>query len=490
VKIINILSLLHLLPYNKNKFTIVHNQFRMQGNNHKTFKRLRKKYPLMIYESFNWQVNNSTLFITYHFNISGKYDFFPKYEIPLGEAGITAFKETFIDNMVFHIGMVELISYWKLTCSPVILIKPFWINADQQIWWRKLYFLGLGEFFYLNGIDVDEHSILDFEFEKRPFLLRKNFLLNSANGVLIPVGGGKDSLASLSILSDYQHSLMAFAINPGMATEESVKIAGLGNNFLRVKRILDPLLVSLNSKGFLNGHTPFSALVAFVSSFVGCLHGYRFVALSNEASANEATIPGTNINHQYSKSFDFENDFRRYMSNYVTLHVEYFSLLRPLNELQIAAVFSQNPEFFKVFRSCNVGSKTNSWCCNCPKCLFTYIMLSPFLDPNTLVCIFGENLLEKESLVPLLDQLTGVASEKPFECIGTIEEVNSALAYLCTQYPSKELPVLLKHHNRVTGSIRFLDISDQFNAWNECHNLHKPFLALLKEKLAKANIPH
>lgn len=478
-----------LYPYNKNKFTIVHNPDSMQGNNYNTFKRLRKKYPLMTYKDFHWQVSDNTLFVTYHFNISGKHNFFPKYEIPLAGSDLKSFSVPFIDNMVFHIGMVELVSYWKLTCSPRIKVKHFRLNAVQQNWWRKLYFLGLGEFFYINGIAIDENSLFAFEFEEKSRLVRSDFTINSGNGVLVPVGGGKDSLASLSVLSAYQEPLMAFAINPGLATEESVKIAGLENNFLKVKRILDPLLVKLNGKGFLNGHTPFSAIVAFVGSFVAALHGYGFVALSNESSANEATIPGTNINHQYSKSFEFESDFRKYMIKYVTSNVHYFSLLRPLNELQIAAVFSQNPDYFKVFRSCNVGSKTNSWCCNCPKCLFTYIMLSPFLETTTLVSIFGENLLEKESLVPLLNQLAGIAAEKPFECIGTIDEVNSALAYLSSLYQEKELPLLLKHHQTVTGSIRFSEFADQLNSWNDCHNLYNPFEKLLKEKLFKAITP-
>ncbi len=40
--------------------------------------------------------------------------------------------------------------------------------------------------------------------------------------------------------------------------------------------------------------------------------GHKYIALSNESSANEATVSGTQINHQYSKSFDFEDDFRTY----------------------------------------------------------------------------------------------------------------------------------------------------------------------------------
>ncbi len=455
----------------------------MQGNNSNTFKKLRKNYPLITYEGFHWQAQNSILSITYHFNISGKYDFFPKYEIPLADHNLDSFNISFIDSMIFHIGMVELISYWKLTCSPRILIKPFRIKAFQQDWWRKLYFLGLSEFFYLNGIDVEENSLLTFEFEKMSKLVGRNFSLDSGNGVLVPVGGGKDSLATLSVLSGFSEGQMAFAINPGMATVESVKIAGLENNFVKVERILDPLLITLNNKGFLNGHTPFSALIAFVSSFVASLYGYRYIALSNESSANEATIPGTNINHQYSKSFDFENSFRKYIVNFITRDLYYFSLLRPLNELQIASLFSQNPGYFKIFRSCNVGSKTNSWCCKCSKCLFTYIMLSPFLTTEILVSIFGENLLEKKTLIPLLDQLTGIAPEKPFECIGTIDEVNSALGYLASKYAGKELPALLKHHQKVTENIMFTGLPNQLISWNECHNLHDQFEKLLKDKL-------
>jgi UDP-N-acetyl-alpha-D-muramoyl-L-alanyl-L-glutamate epimerase len=458
----------------------------MTDNKQKIFKKLRKKYPVFVYEEFSWTIQDNTLHLLYHFSLANKYNFFPKMAIPLKGWNIKSLDNRLLNNIVFNIGMVELVSYWKTACPFEIHIKPYRLTIEQQDWWRKLYFQGLGEFFYLNNIDVVESELLSFSFADSAWNMPVSFKTLKSEGVIIPVGGGKDSLVSLSVLNTADVEKVAFAINPGRATIESVKIAGLEKSFFEVRRSLDPLLLKLNAEGFLNGHTPFSALVAFVSLIAAVITGNGFIALSNEASANEPTIPGTNINHQYSKSIEFETDFRQYMIRYITRDIQYFSLLRPLNEIQIGAIFSQNPDFYRVFRSCNVGSKTDTWCCNCPKCLFTYIMLSSFIDANKLIGIFGENLLEKESLLPLMEQLAGLTDEKPFECIGTIEEVNSALASLTAKYQDENLPVLLRHHKLKTPAVRFASIHEQLRYWNATNNLNPFFEKLLQNSLLQA----
>ncbi len=458
----------------------------MSRNNHKKYLSLRKKFPLFTYESYSFEVENNELQLQFHFILEGKVDFYPRYTIPLKRFSIAHLHPYLLNSLVFHIGMVEMVSYWKASCSPKVLIKPFQLNTLQQKWWKELYFHGLGEFFYLNGIEASFGDFIEFTFEKYARPISQRQAVETHNGVIIPVGGGKDSLVTLSVLANVSNERIAMAINPGKATLESVKMAGLEEDFFSIQRTLDPALIELNQQGFLNGHTPFSALVAFVGILVSAITGHKHIALSNESSANEATIPGTTINHQYSKSYGFEKDFRKYVNRFISSDVNYFSLLRPLNELQIAAVFAQNPQFFPVFRSCNAGSKTNSWCCHCPKCLFTYIMLAPFVENHTMVGIFGENLLEKESLIPLLDQLSGLATEKPFECVGTIDEVNSALASLWSGKEEEELPVLLRHHKSRTGGIRFKDIDEQMKFWNPFNGLYENFSDLLKKNLEKA----
>ena len=243
--------------------------------------------------------------------------------------------------------------------------------------------------------------------------------------VLVPVGGGKDSVVTLECLRN-EMPVIPLIVNPRGATLNCVKTAGYTeNDFIVINRTLDPTMLQLNAEGYLNGHTPFSALLAFISVLVAFGSRSKYIALSNENSANESTVPGTNINHQYSKSIEFERDFRNYVAENLNDKVQYFSFLRPLSELQIASLFAQCEAYHPVFRSCNVGSKTDSWCGHCPKCLFTWIILSPFLSREKLTAIFGKDLMADASLQPILEELNGTAAVKPFECVGTVEEVRA-----------------------------------------------------------------
>jgi hypothetical protein len=226
-------------------------------------------------------------------------------------------------------------------------------------------------------------------------------------------------------------------------------------------------------------------MLAFVSVLTALIYGKAEVALSNESSANEPTIPGTNINHQYSKTLEFENDFRSYLTQYITEDISYYSFLRPLNELQIAKLFSGFPEHFNTFRSCNVGSKTDSWCGECPKCLFTFIILSPFIDVDQLIRIFGRNLFEDESLIPLLDQLSGHADEKPFECVGTIDEVNAAIQYYIQNHPGDRLPLLMEYYLMSSRGNKFSDkaFDKLLNEFRENNLPSEAYIKILKTAL-------
>ncbi len=455
----------------------------LSTRNDSKFNQLREIYPVFTFEGYFYTLKQGNLHIRYHFHLDDKIAFYPRYEFPLPVKSLDQIPENCLSNLVFHLGMVEVISYWKATCSPVLHIKPFKLTPNQQAFWKKLFYKGLGEFLHLNKIDVSEKDLLGFSFEKAGEETPGVFFNGRSDEVLIPIGGGKDSLVTLNILTQTYTHPMAMAINPVQATRESVKMAGLDKQFYVIQRHLDPTLLELNQKGFLNGHTPFSSLLAFVSLLVSAFTGRNLVALSNEDSANEATIPGTDINHQYSKSYEFEQDFRNYVKRYISREISYFSFLRPLNELQIAALFARNSRYFEVFRSCNVGSKTNSWCCNCPKCLFTYIMLSAFVDEQRMVQIFGEKLFEKTSLMPLLMQLAGLTEEKPFECVGTIEEVSAALNYLINSKPPAQLPALLRDYQEKVQGVRFNSLEQQLQKWNGEHFLRDDHEKILKQAL-------
>lgn len=394
-----------------------------------TFERLRTLYPTFTFDSFSYRLEGRSLHLQFHFQIGEDIRFRPNVTIDTGKNFRFNGNLRDLEGIIFNIGLIELISYWKCTCSPNVLIRPFRLTEAQQDWWRKLYWYGLGEFFFTNRIDTGHRHFLGFTFEEGApdaGSLRYPHVGESGR-VIVPVGGGKDSVVTLEELRQTRETV-PFIINPRGATSDCARIAGFaGDDIIRMRREIDPKLIALNAQGYLNGHTPFSAMLAFYSVLASALTGIRDVALSNEASASEPTIPGTYINHQYSKSLEFEEDFRRYVHDFMNDCNHYYSYLRPCSELQIAEKFARYPAYFKAFRSCNKGSKENRWCCNCPKCLFAFIILSPFLTEEQLLGIFGEDLLEKRELEPIFDELTGLARFKPFECVGTVKEVNEAL---------------------------------------------------------------
>ena len=454
-----------------------------KSSNQDKLTKLSARFPFFIYEEYTCLLEPKGLNISFHFNLGGCYHFRPKLFVPRKNwAFPDHILQPLLPSLAFHIGMIELISYWKCACPPKVIIKPSGLSREQILWWKKLYFLGLGEFFYLNSIVTDEHSFMNIESGDEIFSSLATPDLNAS--VIIPVGGGKDSAVTLEMLKG-SIDVMPFVLNSRGATSAVIEAAGIDQDrALLMTRTIDPLLIELNARGFLNGHTPFSALLAFISLAAALLTGRKYVVLSNEFSANEPTIPGTNINHQYSKSLEFENDFRFYVSKYITRNIEYFSFLRPLNELQIASLFSGFTAYHKVFRSCNAGSKTNSWCGRCPKCLFTFIILAPFMGIERLTELFGKNLLEDAELSHIFWQFTGAADEKPFDCIGTIDEVNMALCESIRLQQGKELPFLLQNYmnSKEYEKFRGCDFMIPLKSYMP-NNLPEPFGNILKTAL-------
>ncbi|MBE0663925.1 MAG: hypothetical protein IH597_15820 [Bacteroidales bacterium] len=445
---------------------------------------LRHEFPYFVNEGYHIEHAANTIQVTYSFNLSGKIRFEPSFSLVLNSLCSKSIPQEFLDNLVFHIGMVEMISYWKASCSPEIIIKSFYLEPNALAWWKKLYYHGLGEFFHINGIKPQFDDFLTFVCE--PLSSPEKYSIDLADTSLLPIGGGKDSVVTLEILQSANKAVIPFFLNPTKASLEVARVAGFEEDqTIIIKRNIDPELLRLNDQGFMNGHTPFSAILAFYSLIPAALTGSKNIVLSNESSANEPTIPGTEINHQYSKSYDFEKDFREYCANYISDDFTYFSFLRPLNELQIAALFSGFNKYHPAFRSCNAGSKTGIWCGKCPKCLFTFIILSPFLEPAELVEIFGSILLDDPNLSFYFDQLCGLEEEKPFDCIGTIDEVNAALRAAFKKYRVDNLPVLLQHYKQsrnytTDNDSTFRDLLTQFNSR---HFIPDHFLQTLKIRL-------
>ncbi len=448
-------------------------------NKQEKFNEFRKKYPDFIYEKYDIIIDSDNLNIKYYFNIPGLTYFYP--EIKINKKYIkTNYDEEYLNYLVFQIGLIELISYVKCTCSPNINIKCGYVNDKQINFLKKLYFNGLGEFLYTNHIDVSQDELFNITCSHDAVSLKK--IQYNGVGNLICVGGGKDSCVSLELLKNEENN-SCFIINPKGPSYDSCIVAGYSDDdIIGVKRILDRKIVELNNEGYLNGHTPFSSIVAFITYLVAYLNGKKNIILSNEASANQPTVIGTNINHQYSKTYEFETDFMNYMNEFISLDIKYFSLLRGLSEFNIARLFSHYKKYHSVFKSCNVGSKgeTWKWCCSCSKCLFVYIILSPFIERDDRVKIFGEDLFEKKELLETFKEILGYSDTKPFECVGTLEEARYAISLVLEK--GVEHSYLLDYYREHYPL--FLD-SSEINKYNEDNNIDEHFDRLVKEEMNK-----
>lgn len=397
-----------------------------------TFEELREKYKVFEYTGYEteWlsgdEAQLPSLQVRYHYEIPGLSTFSTRWIFPAERCTDSAI----LDELLFSLGMAEAISYYKCACPERVTVRCGRLSHAQISWWEKLFYKGLGEFQYRNGIDVSQDELLHIECDaaggeagaKDDLPLHDSA---SYEGVMVPIGGGKDSVVSLELLKGRE--VYTYSVNESDTIRNVIACCDHVKGNLPAKRILDKKIIELNGEGYLNGHIPFSAVVAFSTVICAYLNGIRHIALSNESSANESTVKDSFVNHQYSKSYEFEQDFTGYISGLTDSDIHYFSLLRPYAEISIARMFAEHKAYHKAFRSCNAGSKQGIWCCNCPKCLFVYIILSPFLTEDELTGIFGEKLLDKESLDKDFRELMGIDENKPFECVGTRSEVCAAI---------------------------------------------------------------
>jgi hypothetical protein len=319
-------------------------------------------------------------------------------------------------------------SYWK-TCLPLRFVLDAPLSEEGASFWNRVYTLGLAEFFYKNGIDPAAHRPFRPAGPASPIVPAR-----AAEGPpLVLWGGGKDSVVSHEVLrmAAEPHELLTI----GRAWEPVRRSAGVAGAVLHVaERRIDPKLLALNEAGALNGHVPVSAYLAFAGVLIALIARRPAVIASNEASASSGstTWHGIDVNHQWSKSLEFERMMRAWLARHVEGGPEYVSLLRPLSELRITKAFATHPAYFASVSSCNGNFRQGApaagrWCLTCPKCVFVALMARPFVDDAAYHILFGGDPLSDPANATHIEELLGLRGVKPFECVGTPDETAAAL---------------------------------------------------------------
>lgn len=378
--------------------------------------------------------NHKTGQATFYYSFDNKINFQETLDFSACQINTKKLNNRLLERALFNLHLALGVGYYKAYCPKKIEIQSGKLNSTQAKFWNKLYERGLGEFFYRHKINF--HNLIKFPIDNSTL---KPIRIKFKDRCLLPIGGGKDSCLSAEKLKELGQTFSLISLRDSKVQQDTAKIIGAPR--LIIGRKMDPQLFDLNKKGANNGHIPISAIYSWVSVVAAILSDYKYIIFSNEHSANFGNVKylGKEINHQYSKSFEFETDFANYLHNFLTPDLEYFSLLRPYSELKIAHDFSRYTQYFSAFSSCNKNFKINNknsqkhsqrWCGECPKCAFSFAIFSAWNSPTALKKIFNANLLNNKKLLPLFQELWGEEKIKPFDCVGTPTETQMALMLL------------------------------------------------------------
>ena len=388
------------------------------------------RYSEFVFESYAYDQERALLSLRYRFADGPQFEEQLIFDFP--SRTLSAVADTALDRIFRLIFLFSGVSYYKTFVPPRLVCRAFPLDGHTAEFLQNFYESGLAEFAWKNRISLQGHCKFDFDLVAPPVPIA----LELPRRTCVPVGGGKDSVVTLECLKASGEDLVLFSL--GAAQPIAACIAAAGLPFIRVRRRLDAGVLKLNDDGALNGHVPVTGILSAIVLACAMLSGFDTIAMSNEhsASAPNLIVDGVGINHQFSKSLGFERDFADYIANQISPDIAYFSLLRPLSEIEIARRFARYRQYFGSFRSCNTAFRQSPaergrhWCCDCPKCRFVFLALAPFVAKPELMSIFGRNMLDQEAQCDGFAALCGVREHKPFECVGEIAESAAVMAHL------------------------------------------------------------
>ncbi|HWG74807.1 MAG TPA: hypothetical protein VG184_12210 [Acidimicrobiales bacterium] len=353
------------------------------------------------------------------------------------------------------------VSYYKAAPAPVLDLGNTPVRDAEIDFLRTFYVEGLGEYAYRNQLDL---GALRVEGGVRIAGGGSGAGAGGGSGAgadppspsrpLIPFGGGLDSIVTVESIRHRVDDAALFVLSrPGdrfAAIEACAAVSGLP--VVRAGRELDGQILRSAELGWRNGHVPITGILSAIAVLSAALHGRDAVVMSNEwsASVGNVRVDDRWVNHQWSKSLEFEERFAAVVGVALDASVGYFSALRPHTELWIAERFAALERYHPVFRSCNrafavePSRRMDEWCGVCDKCCFVDLVLAPFLPAERLRAIFsGREPLDDLGLAERFRTLVALSPDiKPWECVGDTDESRAALVLAAARPDRAATPLL------------------------------------------------
>jgi hypothetical protein len=374
----------------------------------------------------------------------------PPADLPFDGAGL--------DRALRHLHIAAGTSYYKAAAPPLVVVEGTGLTGSESAFHHHLYDDGLREFAVTNGLPIPR--VVEIRSGSAPEIGAEPLRSPRPGGLVVPIGGGKDSMVLIEAVRHLDPRLLA--VNPHPLVIELAAQTGL--ELIVIRRRLSPELTRLNAAGALNGHVPITAIVSLIAVAASFVYGYDSIAMAIERSASEETrwVDGVPVNHQYSKSLDFEVLLQQLIADSIDPGLTYGSALRRYSELSIARAFSGLSGYHGTFCSCNTAFRQQAaaddrWCGHCAKCHFVGLMLAPFLTPPALVGIIGRDMFDDPEQVEGFAALMS-AEGKPFECVGERGESAAAMRLLSELPAWKDTVVVAALAERARAMVSDRDV--------------------------------
>jgi len=401
-------------------------------------------YNTFIFESYSFDVDTCVASFAYSFD--GTRHFTEQVQFTKSESH----NEATLDSALFMAWIIAGISYYKAFPTKVIEIRNRTLTTAQADFFTSVYVHGLSQFVYENELHPDD--IAQFEGRDEKWLAPA---LYEGEGTLVLQSGGKDSLLLAQLLKKNNHDFTIWYMTQG--SQYPNVLDTIRQPLRQVTRTIDrEALVAAKQDGGLNGHVPVTFITLSYAIVDAILHNEHTVlaAIGNEGEEPHAYIGDYPVTHQWSKTWAAETMLAEYVSENIASEVRVGSPLRAFTELKITELFAEHlwHAVGRMFSSCNLanykqghGNHQLTWCAECPKCANSYLLFAPFVPRAELNDVFGKDMFEDDTLTATFKGLLGVDGvEKPFECVGEVEELRSAY-HAAIEKGYTPLPIVVPH---------------------------------------------
>lgn len=448
---------------------------------------------LFVYDNIRVSEDKRTVFFDYR--IETDTDNFSLSESLSFPSPLPAQSDT-VDRLLRALHLALGISYYK-TFLPPKIDHAYAMDEKEAEFWNSVFKHGLGEFLFKNKRSAQELA----QFTAQEGTLKPGNSEDVAwqETALLGIGGGKDSIVAGELLKELGTKVTGFVLATGDNKGQAQDVADvMGVELCAIERRIDRKIIELNAlEGAMNGHIPISLIFALSGSMLATLRGDSYVIVANEASASipHAQHEGDSVNHQWSKSLEFEKMFQGYMHDYISEHLHYTSVVRQLSSVGVAKLFSHYPAYFEVFTSDNSHFKLDGaqahhprWSDRSAKSLSSFILLAPWMPAEAMLRAFGQNFLDKTELEGLFYNLLGVGDEAILDCVGTPDELRLSLSLIADKdtYTNTYLMGKAREKHLIEENSEGLLATSLQLAEDHAlpHSLVVPLTQLLKDKLA------